>query len=60
VLAWVKDRGELYLLRPLLLAGISVLAVGSFYLYPCSSSFVHFDCDSIFLPSSLACFLAGF
>ncbi len=27
-LAWVRDRGECYLLRPLLLAGINVLAVG--------------------------------
>ncbi len=27
-LAWVRDRGEHYLLRPLLLAGINVLAVG--------------------------------
>jgi hypothetical protein len=29
VLVWVRDRGEHYLLRPLLLAGINVLAVGS-------------------------------
>jgi hypothetical protein len=56
----VRGRGEHYLLRPLLLAGISVLAVNSLAIYilvliPLSI----FGCDSVFLPFSLVSFLAG-
>jgi hypothetical protein len=59
-LAWVRDRGEHYLLRPLLLASIIVLAVDSLLFISLFQFLVRFGCDSFFLPSSLTCFLTGF
>ncbi len=54
-LAWVRDRNEHYLPRPLLLTGTSILAVELLAIYnPCSNSFFRFGYDAIFLPSSLA------
>jgi hypothetical protein len=59
-LAWVRDRGEHYLLRPLLLVGITVLTVDSLLFISLFQFLVCFGCDFFFLQSSLACFLTGF
>ncbi len=49
MLAWVRDRGEHYLLGPLLLAGIGVLTVDSLLFISLFQFLVRFGCDSFFL-----------